>query len=255
MTGMVLGKYVMKKVLQTDTCLIIDNFLSKEDHQFVWTYIQEEKHKAVHTDQWVKAFRLSDGIPMWGPPCLSDKYEPDTRHEIYPTGKGIDIIIKALKAIQLDLIPLIGKQGEDWAYFFARSYLYPRGAGLSWHRDNANNVTGAFVYYAHPKWDVNWGGEFLISDASTKDVVYDTQTTYSGEQKFLGSHLDTSTENKALMEKGFGLYVQPKPNRLVILTSGVIHTIKRVDENAGDNVRSTIQGFFQDPVNVCKQSN
>lgn len=245
----------MKKALQTDTCLVIDDFLSEEEKGLVWAYIQEEKYKPVHSDQWVKAFRLSDGIPMWGPPYLSDKYDADRKNDVYPVNKGIDIIFKSLKAVQSEFIPLIGKQGDDWAYFFARSYLYPRGTGLSWHRDNANNVTGAFVYYAHPKWDVNWGGEFLISDSSTKNIVYDTQRTYSGDDRFLGSHLDTSSENKILMEKGFGLYVQPKPNRLAVLTSGVVHTIKRVDENAGDNVRSTIQGFFQDPVNVCKKSN
>ena len=242
----------MRKVFENKSCVVFDEFLSPEDHKLIWSYVQEEEHKQVHTHKWTKAFRLTDGVPFWGPPHLSDKYHGEEKHGVYPTGKAIDIIFKAIKEIQEDLKPWIGSQGDDWAYFFARSYLYPRGAGLSWHRDNANNVTGAFVYYAHQRWDVNWGGEFLISDHSTKDVEYEKQKRYSGEDKFLGSHLDTRAENKALLEAGFGCYIQPKPNRLAILTSGVIHTVKRVDDNAGDNIRSTIQGFFQDPLKDSK---
>ena len=55
---------------------VFDNVLSPQDHAFVWTYIQNERMEFVHQDRWVKAFRLTDGCPLWGPPHLSEPYGP-----------------------------------------------------------------------------------------------------------------------------------------------------------------------------------
>ena len=228
--------------------IIFDNFLSEQEKDLVWSYIQSEEFHFVHQKKWVKAFRLNDGEPLWGPPYLSDPYTPDTQSQVYPSKKGIDLVIQKLKSILPDAGSLIGKQGEDWAYFFARAYLYPRGAGLSWHRDNENHVRGAFVYYAHPYWNPQWGGELLISSPQTARLEFPKKALYEGGEKYLGSHLDNTFETEALMEEGLGNYILPKPNRLVLMSSGVLHCIKRVDANAGDHVRATIQGFFQDPL-------
>jgi Rps23 Pro-64 3,4-dihydroxylase Tpa1-like proline 4-hydroxylase len=146
----------------------------------------------------------------------------------------------------------VGSYGKDWAYFFSRSYIYPAGCGLSWHRDNEHNATGAFVYYAHPYWDPQWGGEFLVASLKTKEAVFPKTKTYEGQEKFLGSHMENSHEIPILMEEGVGTYILPKPNRLVFLTSGVIHCIKKVEAAAGNKLRGTIQGFFQDPVGVLQ---
>ena len=54
-------------------------------------------------------------------------------------------VIKKLKEVVPTCKEIIGEQGKDWAYFFSRAYIYPKNTGLSWHRDNQNNVTGAFV--------------------------------------------------------------------------------------------------------------
>jgi len=74
-----------------------DDFLSKEDHRLVWNYIQSETLEFVHQKKWVKAFRLTDGEPLWGPPFLSDPYTPDIKSVVYPTKKGIDLFIFELK--------------------------------------------------------------------------------------------------------------------------------------------------------------
>jgi len=49
-------------------------------------------------------------------------------------------------------------------------------------------------------------------------------------------------------------YIMPKPNKLVIITSGIIHSIKKVKEAAGDRVRASITGFFQDPAMLLKKN-
>ena len=232
----------------TDHFVVIDDFLSPEDHQLVWHYIQGEEFQKIHQKKWIKAFRLSDGDGLWGPPYLSDKYEGDTQHTVYPSGKGIDLVIQKLKDIVPSYGDLVGRQGQDWAYFFARAYLYPKGSGLSWHRDNQNYVRGAFSYYAHPYWSAQWGGELLISSPNTAKLEFPKQPVYQSDSKYLGSHLDNTFESQALIDDGLGHYVLPKPNRLVLMGSGVFHEIKRVDDNAGDHVRATIQGFFQDPL-------
>lgn len=242
----------MLSAYSNESFVIIDNLLSPEEAAYVWSYIQDEQYEFVHQKKWAKAFRLSDGSPVWGPPYLSDPYEANTKCAVYPSGRAIDIVISKVKEVAKDHENLIGKFEQNWAYFFARAYLYAANTGLSWHRDNQNNATGAFVYYAHPEWDPQWGGEFLVAHPETKHHVMPTTKLYEGTEKFLGSHLDNKFERDVLMETGYGHYVMPKPNRLVILTSGVIHCIKKVDPAAGNKVRATIQGFFQDPIGALK---
>ena len=209
--------------------------------------------KYVHAQKWVKAFRLTDGQPLWGPVYLSDAYEPDMQSKIYPSGQGIDLIIEAVKKLVPSCVDLIGEQYKDWAYFFARPYLYPANTGLSWHRDNENHACGAFTYYAHPTWNPQWGGEFLLAPYETRNVCYPKSALYNTESRYLGSALDNSFEQQVLLEHSVGTYIVPKPNRLIIMTSGIIHSIKKVDPAAGDHVRATIQGFFQDPAGVLKK--
>lgn len=238
--------------LERDGYVIFDNVLTAEEHALVWNYMQEEHFEFVHTHRWHKAFRLSDGQPLWGPPYLSNLYRADDENQVYPTQKAIDIVIRKVKELAPLCYELIGKQDIDWPYFFARPYLYPANVGLSWHRDNENNVTGAYVYYAHPYWDTQWGGEFLIAPLRTRNAKFPKSQRYKQPEKFTGSHLENKHEVDILMEEGRGHYIMPKPNRLVFMTSGVLHCIKKVDSAAGNKVRATIQGFFQDPVGIKK---
>lgn len=234
--------------------VVIDNFLSPDDHKLVWNYIQSERFEFVHSKRWCKAFRLTDGQPLFGPVYISDKYEPDHQSTVYPSNSGIDIVIKAVKDIISQFADLVGEKDKDWAYFFARAYLYGINTGLSWHRDNEHNATGAFTYYAHPEWYPRWGGEFLLAPYETKHVQFPKSHLYNKEHpQYLGSHFDTEFEKEVLNEHSIGTYIIPKPNRLLLLTSGIIHCIKKVDPAIGDKVRATIQGFFQDPVGLLKK--
>lgn len=231
-------------VYQDENAAIIDDFLSLEDFKFLWSYVQNEEMSFVHSSKWTKAFRLTDGHPLRGPVYLSRPRDQDSVSVTYPSGKAIDIIIKAICSLKEDFKPWIGKQGEDWTHFFARPYLYPVGSSLSWHRDNQKGVSGAFSYYCHPEWNVQWGGELLIADAKTKELEFPKQKLYGGKEEYIGSQLNNSFENTALLELGIGHYILPKPNRFILLTKGILHALKKVEAAAGNHVRASIQGFF-----------
>jgi hypothetical protein len=237
----------MNIVFENEYCLVIDNFLDKDAFSLLWAYIKQEEFTFVHTRKWVSAFRLTDGEPLWSPVYISDPFEGDRSSIIYPTQKAIDLVMQKMISHETFLAKWVGERSKDWAYFSARSYLYPSGTGLSWHRDNKNNVTGAYSFYCHPEWNVQWGGELLVADQSTKNVVFPETQLYGGESTFLGTHLDNSFENEKLLELGIGHYIFPKPNRFVALSSGILHAIKKVDLAAGNHVRASIQGFFLDP--------
>ena len=242
-----------QKICTTAGFAVFDDVLSESDHQLVWNHLQDERWEFVHKARWIKEFRLSDGVPLWGPTYLSDPLENDDKTPFYPIGNALDLVIEAVRTHALKCATLIGRQHTDWDYFFAKPYLYPAGTGLSWHRDDEEKAPGAFIYYAHPFWDPQWGGELLLAPLKTREMSFPESALYGGVSKILGSHLEHDHEREALLEEGFGTYILPKPNRLVFITSGALHCIKKVEASAGDRVRATVQGFFQDPQGRVKE--
>ena len=116
------------------------------------------------------------------------------------------------------------------------------GTGLSWHCD-AGPYTGAFIYYAHPTWNAQWGGELLVADGCGDYAQADRE---DGRRH----RLDNARENEILLREGTGRYVMPKPNRLVYLQGGTPHRIMPVLPAAGQNPRVSVAGFFVKPEGV-----
>src|SRR6202012_5909584 len=87
----------------------------------------------------------------------------------YPTGRAIDLLVDAILKNQNLYSDQIGKEGSDWKGFTALPMLYPRNTSLYWHRDAAS-WTGSFTFYAHPEWNVQWGGELLVADAADSNI-------------------------------------------------------------------------------------
>jgi hypothetical protein len=234
----------MKQVVASPELLVLDDFLEPEEFKFLWAEIQATEFESVHRLSWVNAWRLTDGAPLRGPVALSHHTGTDRRSPVYPTGTAVDLVFESILRIQSDLEPWIGRYGTDWSRFFCRPYLYPLGAGLSWHRDDQNSTAGAFTLYCHPTWNAEWGGELLVAGPESRSLEFRETELYGAERRRLGTHLDNSTENAALLENGFGSYVLPKPNRLAVVAAGVLHTIRKVDAAAGDRVRASLQGTF-----------
>ena len=236
----------MKVTVENDQIIVFDDFLSAEAFRFVWNFVLEARFRYVNNDQWIKAFRLADGAALWSD-VFTSKPMPSDRTALsqsYPTGKGVDCFIEALAKVAKDYPEFVGKEGPDWELFFVRPYLYPSGAGLSWHTDGRQDVSCAFVYYAHPEWNAAWGAELLVDGSDFRDLTYPELEMYDGERRTPGLHMDHEIASRAVMSFGVGTYVMPKPNRLALIRRGVLHRINPVSAAAGDHVRSSLTGFF-----------
>lgn len=232
--------------------LVYDEVLNQEAFENLWLYMQRCTYGWVHAQGWMKAWRLSDGMAFAGPVSYSDgeiarqlngpqwNAPPDC---IYPTGHHIDSLIQVIAQHHAQWAPLIGERGSDWLGFTAKPFLYPEGAGLSWHED-AYHYSGAFTYYAHPEWNVKWGGELLFGGAGQGE----NSSIYRHDRSERpGQHLDNSVENARLMDPGLGQFVFARPNRLVVVQTGVPHAVNPVTRAAGDRVRASVAGFFVAP--------
>lgn len=246
----------MKLVAETPQFHVYDDVLSEKDFRAVWQYVQLESYVPVHHAEWVKVWRISDGIPLGATTSVLYKSPPaPTGERVYPTHTGLDRLLEALGG-QLDqLAGLIGKLDVDFDNISARSFLYPEGTGLSWHED-AVGYTGGYVFYAHPEWNVQWGGELLVADEAGRPREPESDrvvvlTRQEGGLKLtkvrIPPFLDNRSQDAALGQRGLGAYIAPKPNRLVVIAAGNAHMINKVSAAAGDHVRCTIAGFFLMP--------
>jgi hypothetical protein len=231
---------------------VYDDVLPAAKFSQVWRYVQVQDFEFVQRERWFKVWRLDDGEPLWGPEVvtagaaasLAAGDSTATEHPpemIFPTGLAIDYVIAAVQRIAGKCVSLIGSTPRDWAGLTAQPYLYPPGSGLSWHKDSANR-TGAFIYYAHPYWNVTFGGELLIAERADRSSA--SRRVRAKRRRKVGPHLDNDAENRALLTRGVGRFVHAKPNRLVILCGGTPHMIKAVTAAAGNHVRCSIAGFF-----------
>jgi hypothetical protein len=227
----------MKPVFSTSEILVFDDFMSPEEMSAAWRLMQSRPLASVHGGAWNPAWKLGDGNPLRGDVIVSSANTFDPKNATYPTGTAIDPLIAKVRGLAATVESHLGKHGRDWTHFFARPYAYGAGSGLSWHRDNQKQVSGAFTYYCHPRWGAHWGGELMVADPGTKTVSL-------GSSQDARALFDTSGMDKHISDVGVGTYIFPKPNRLVVLCSGILHAIKKVDSAAGENVRATYQGFF-----------
>jgi hypothetical protein len=249
----------MKLVAQTKQFHVYDDVLAEKDFSAVWNYVQLESYVPVHHNGWVKVWRISDGVPLgaaatvlYESPRRPSGAEDAKGTRIYPTHTGLDRVLEALRGHADELADVVGKWGVDFENVSARSFLYPQGTGLSWHED-AVNYTGGYAFYAHPEWNVQWGGELLVADESARAQSFDDDrvpvlTRTEGGLRLskirIPPFLDNTRQNTVLGERGMGCYITPKPNRLVVIAAGNAHMINPVHHAAGDHVRCTIAGFF-----------
>lgn len=216
----------MRKTRETEDYIIYDEVLSQEDFYKVSTAVQAENFSIPHINNWLKVWRISDGLPMGGPSYSCDKR---------PFNNYMDLI----GHIFIEMAKMHPNILQEYKELTLRPYLYGRETKLSWHNDAG--YTGAGIFYTHKYWGSTWGGELMI--AKTPKV----------EGGVPNPCLDHEFEDKFLEYYGYGEYITCKPNRLVLTKKGVWHSINRVDKDAGDHVRSSIVAFYKDEnENECK---
>lgn len=203
----------MKEVLKTDAVCVVDNLLSEADFKSVWDGLQKVQFSPpVVNGGWHKVWRLTHGSPVWGPA------QSDTGGCLGPVWDAFQKLIKKY--------PEYVAAGSVMT---VNPYIYPPGTKLAWHNDAG--YKGAITFYAHPKWGATWGGELMVANCKTKRNCSLT--------------IDHEEENKYLMEEGNGIYIACKPNRAVMQMPGTWHGMSRIDTDAGENVRVSVQAFFR----------
>jgi hypothetical protein len=129
---------------------------------------------------------------------------------------------------------IFGDSGADWNEVSFTFWQYPAGSRLSWHDDSRPARRGAYVFFAHPRWDASWGGELLLIDADSR-LIDDGGAGERDERPPIGELIVRAGVNPVA--------ILPRPNRLVLFSSNTFHMVTRVDGTAGEQVRCTLTGF------------
>ncbi|WP_445676206.1 2OG-Fe(II) oxygenase [Pseudomonas aeruginosa] len=229
---------------------VIDNFLSEEEHAEVWKYCQYDDYSFINSRNWKKAWKLTDGSPLHGTLLFSnvvaakvvgERYNiPEDMRKVTPFNNIVDTFISRVLGTP-EVHQVIGRLDEGWSGLAFVPYIYPRETGLSWHQENGI-YAGSYIYYASPEWRADWGGELLIAEHEGGIDLCQDYRVPSGEVVPLMNHLDSSREDEVLLKSGRGVYVCPKPNRLVVLRGGIAHKVNKVNVNSAPRVSCT--GFF-----------
>ena len=221
----------MKVILAQPDVLVVDDLLDRQAFDGVRQQLARGRYDSVHARGWDKAWRLGDGAPLRGLPV---HYDPTAAHDRrgarYPTATAVDDFIDAVRGLTADHPGVVGSEGVDWAAIFLSPWLYPVGSALSLHRDGGG-YSGAFTYFAHPRWGIHWGGELLLLDDQPGGAEHPPQGT-------------TGWMVEDEVDSLLATCVFPRPNRLVLVGPRRPHLITRVDVNAGDHVRTSLAGFF-----------
>jgi len=240
------------EMMQHEHFLIIDDFLEIERFIILNNFLQSLDFKHVHSDNFQKAFGLNNN-PFWSNPYLSHKREDDLSTKYFPTEEGIDCFLEPMLSIRDKIDYYVGKYQKQWDFFFCRPYLYPRETYLDWHTDGKYGISGAYVFFAHKKWHHSWGGDLLIDSKTVASTDYPKKEIYKDQFKEIGYALDNKEVNKQISEPGYGSFIYPKPNRLIIFKPKIWHKISPVSLNAGENYRLSLTGFFMKNEEIKKR--
>lgn len=237
--------------VQTDLCTIVDDLLLPQQCDALWNFFQLQSFQRVDALGMQGQWPLEDSGVLRGPTVgWSRKWDAQ-----YPTKSPIDLIMKALVDAADQFAATVGKKGETWRVFTAAPTIYVAGQGRQWHRD-ADDDVGSWVYYAHPEWNIEWGGELFLSPQLVPPefgvFLHRLRPMEDHpDPPAWKSHLDNDDANRLLLEtgigSGIGSFVAPRPNRLVIVKGGTPQAQAKVRPSAGRHVHATIGGVFKKP--------
>lgn len=243
----------MHKIINHPNYAVFDDFLPSNIHDELWNYCQNDEYKIANSNKWSKVWRLGDGNPMYGSlifsnnmvakQIVSKRAYSESEYLIAPLNNVVDAFFNYyLKMVIPDVSSIIGKQDTEWIGSTFKPYIYPEGSGLSWHQDG--EYSGAFIYYVNPVWKANWGGELFLANHKHNIDIKRDYIFSNGYAVKIPANLDSTHEDSILLEEGYGTYIHPKPNRLVVLGGGIAHKINKVSSEASSCSRVSCSGFF-----------
>ena len=254
----------MEQTFDSPACAVFDDVLPADQLQALFEsfratdfkFVHETKHNMPRQMQsgYKRAWRLDEGNALTGSGyaafalereqvpahilAIAKKWADERETKFYPSQTIMDAFIGPLRALALSqLTPWVGAPGADWIALTATPYIHPPGVGMSWHADEVL-YTGAFSFFVHPEWDAEFGGEFLVYDDAIRKTVPGSWNNRKWDP------LSVSAANVP----GFtgGRFIEPIPNRLIVIKRGVMHKVQRVSLLAGSHVRASVTGFFLD---------
>jgi Rps23 Pro-64 3,4-dihydroxylase Tpa1-like proline 4-hydroxylase len=221
--------------------VVFDDFLPQEVVEEMLQYANDCEYMEARNDNYGDVWRRGDASAMRAATTL---FRPDAMYKEaerprYPTGTTIDRFIDTLHEFVAGNPERLGEIATPQDAIGVTPWIYRRGAGLSLHRDRG--CAGAFIYYVHPEWHFHWGGHLLVLDPGTQpDLAAETL-----EQSYLW--LPEEERNRIASEPGLATCVLAKSNRIVFLDRRALHTVTRIDADAGDHARISFGGYFLRP--------
>lgn len=216
----------MKVILQTNKCLVVDEFLPEALHAEVWRAL------AYHTwnpgsivGNWSRTWDVDGPLPYSTDAILHSKAKKDK--PTVNSAVGDHMAFVAGKAKEWGIEGLI----KPWDDLRLHSQMMLRGTKLYCHPDK--HSCGSFTWYAHQVWRSHWGGELFLPDVPL----------YSNAGGLENFQFGRDWEDKHLAN-GTGTYVAPMPNRMILVAPGAYHGVNRVDVDAGDALRVVVVGFL-----------
>ncbi len=218
----------MEVTHRSPACLVIDDVLGEAAARFQRMLLAQAPYELVnHAGRWNPAWRLGDAQPLQGPTYRYGADDEAHAEWLSPLLEAMDALV-----VRQDVTALVGKRGTDWEFCGASPWLYPPRSALSVHVDG-HRFSGAFVYFAHERWKIRWGGLLLVFDADTRGLAMNL--------------LDDEQDDQVASVPGIATAILPRPNRLVFLSPVAAHSVTEVTAKAGDNLRVTVAGFFNRP--------
>lgn len=219
-----------------NAAMVADDLLDRNEHDALWQFFLAQQFKRVHEGGLTRVYRLTDG-ESWVSDSHFLQIHDAPAQWVPEAGRGssnpLMRLFQSMFALKQfgDLAATIDK----WSHIAFSCSLYPPGCGLGWHADKGHSA--AFIYYVHPEWHDDWGGELLLERPCDGGAVDGSQG--ARHREFYGAISQANA-----VGQGDGRFLAPLPNRLVVFRSGVRHMVKKVDPAAGGAFRAAISGFF-----------
>ncbi|MEF7613550.1 hypothetical protein V4F39_06460 [Aquincola sp. MAHUQ-54] len=197
---------------------VVDDLLPPAEFAAVWHSVHQLRYET--GGAWNKLWGLAS--PM---PAVSASTSSFDR----PLGDGLD----GLMGMMEERMRASSLFDRPWAELLALVFLQPRGSRLGAHGDS--RYAGSAVFYAHPVWEPDWGGELFFPQMPRQD---------DGEEpEPLDGPLAEARQRAREASQGTGCFVAARPNRLVLIRHGVWHRTQRVDPDAGAHLRCAVAAF------------
>ena len=227
-------------VMKTPEVLVVDDFLPIDVWDKIFNQVQVDRWRQSEIDD--KFWHMTDGANYKGVKRWYNERPYKDNSELW---------FEHFTAF-LDNCPDSKDFVNEKYYNIAmQCHGYPVGSKNPWHTDLGYST---YTYYLHKKWQINWDSTLLIIPMEAK-LEYEQLLKLDKNSVHTDSYakdnmpmemFEQSKKFSSIIEYGRGIFVSPKPNRLVLINKNVIHGVTRVDSDAGENVRVSLTGGIWD---------